>query len=321
MAEVGQVLRQSREEKGITLKQVEQALKIRCKFLSALENDERITGLNDIYVKGFLRSYAYYLGLDPDHIMQLYAAGRQPATDAQGRLIQQPAQTSSVRGGDASERRSKPRYLVLGISLGGIVLGFVILVAAISFITKASSATPAEATKVKVPTEETSVSLVVSDTLSSQLTPEGTPTATLRPTRTPTPTMTPTVTDTPTPEFYTGVNIELVASANAWTQIRVDGSKVFEGMLEPGMRKHWRGEERVEVRCGNAGGVEAFVNGESMGLLGEDGQVIDMEWQKEFGTPSAPAPTVEPPTATVEVIPARVTVSAETVDETPTPAS
>ena len=300
MVEVGQILRQSREEKGISLKQVEQALKIRCKFLSALENDERINSLSEIYVNGFLRSYALYLGLDADHIMQLYAAGREPVHDVQSRWGSS-VQPSGIAGGDTPDQSVRSRFLTLAVTVSGILLGFVILAVAISFIAKGNAETPAGVTSVLASTEEASTSLVMSDTVTSQLTPEGTPTATPRPTRTPTPTMTPTVTDTPTPEFYTGVNIELIARANAWTQIRVDGKKVFEGMLEPGMRKHWRGEERVEVRCGNAGGVEAFVNGESIGLLGEDGQVIDMEWQKEMGTSSVPLSTPEPPPAAAAV--------------------
>ncbi len=157
------------------------------------------------------------------------------------------------------DRSPRSRFLTLAVTVSGILLGFVILVVAISFIAKGNAETPAGVTSVLASTEEASTSLVMS-VRCRQLTPEGTPTATPRPTRTPTPTLTPTVTDTPTPEFYTGVNIELIARANAWTQIRVDGKKVFEGMLEPGMRKHWRGEERIEVRCGNAGGVDAFVN-------------------------------------------------------------
>ena len=136
------------------------------------------------------------------------------------------------------------------------------------------SQVPAESTVSWALTQVIEVSGVISSTLEAELTPQGTATFTPTPTKTSTPTPTPTVTLTPTPEFYTGVNIELLANAKAWTQIRVDGRKVFEGMLEPGMRKSWRGEDRVEVRCGNAGGVEAFVNGESIGLLGEEGQVV-----------------------------------------------
>jgi len=58
----------------------------------------------------------------------------------------------------------------------------------------------------------------------------------------------------------------------------------------------WRGRESVVIRCGNAGGVEAIVNGEPLGLLGERGQVVDVEWLAEGVSPAPEAitPTVTP---------------------------
>jgi hypothetical protein len=44
----------------------------------------------------------------------------------------------------------------------------------------------------------------------------------------------------------------------------------------------------VAVRAGNAGGVEVFVNGESMGLMGQPGQVVDQVWEKLEEAPNAP---------------------------------
>jgi cytoskeleton protein RodZ len=67
------------------------------------------------------------------------------------------------------------------------------------------------------------------------------------------------------------------------------------GSLEAGTTRTFRGRESVTLRCGNAGGVEATVNGESLGLLGERGQVVDMEWLAEGITPAPATPT---PTAT-----------------------
>ncbi len=101
-------------------------------------------------------------------------------------------------------------------------------------------------------------------------------------------TPTPTITPTPTPIIYTGVDIELVVSDRAWLQVTADGQKVFEGILEAGERRSWHGNDKVQVRCGNGGGVEALVNGLSIGKLGETGQVVDNEWLKKACRPSHP---------------------------------
>ena len=297
MPEVGHMLRKAREDKGIDLKEVENALKIRRKFLVALENDQPIPELNDIYITAFLRGYALYLELDPDHVVQSYGSG--PSLAEPNSQSQQIPPAPSFSAIDSGKTAETPRSRLRGalIPVVGILLVVVILLVSVSMLRRANALSAAEATAAWVMTQEVEASQT-SEAVGMELTPQGSPTATSTPTRTSTPTSTPTVTPTSTPEFYTGVTIELLARANAWTQIRVDGKKVFEDMLEPGMRRHWRGEDRVEVRCGNAGGVEAFVNGESIGLLGEDGQVVDMEWQKDNSPrpPPSPAPVIPTPT-------------------------
>jgi len=62
--EIGNSLREARVRRGIEFAQAEQATKIRGKYLRSLE-DERFELLpSETYVKGFLRTYADYLGLD-----------------------------------------------------------------------------------------------------------------------------------------------------------------------------------------------------------------------------------------------------------------
>ena len=51
MAEVGQTLREAREKRGLTIEDVERELKIRRKFIIALENNQYRNILEDIYVR------------------------------------------------------------------------------------------------------------------------------------------------------------------------------------------------------------------------------------------------------------------------------
>jgi hypothetical protein len=62
--EIGSSLRTAREHQGLELSAVERETRIRTKYLQALE-DERFDLLpGTAYVKGFLRTYADFLGLD-----------------------------------------------------------------------------------------------------------------------------------------------------------------------------------------------------------------------------------------------------------------
>jgi hypothetical protein len=62
--EIGNSLREARARRGIEFAQAEQATKIRSKYLRLLEEERFELLPSETYVKGFLRTYADYLGLD-----------------------------------------------------------------------------------------------------------------------------------------------------------------------------------------------------------------------------------------------------------------
>ena len=64
MFEIGNSLREARVRQGLDFPQVELATKIRAKYMRALEDEQFEILPSETYVKGFLRSYAEYLGLD-----------------------------------------------------------------------------------------------------------------------------------------------------------------------------------------------------------------------------------------------------------------
>src|SRR5437899_9784310 len=74
MADIGSTLRETRIRGKIDITTVEQATKIRAKYLRALENEEWVVLPGPTYVKTFLRTYAQYLGLDPHLLVEEYSA-------------------------------------------------------------------------------------------------------------------------------------------------------------------------------------------------------------------------------------------------------
>ena len=62
---IGDVLRDAREARGVDLEEVERATKIRGRYLAALEAEEWDVLPGRAYVRGFLRTYAEFLDLDP----------------------------------------------------------------------------------------------------------------------------------------------------------------------------------------------------------------------------------------------------------------
>jgi transcriptional regulator with XRE-family HTH domain len=78
-ASIGDVLRETREERGLTLVEVSDATKIRVRYLRALEAEEWDVMPAPAYARGFLRTYSTFLGLDADALVEEFRRGVEPA--------------------------------------------------------------------------------------------------------------------------------------------------------------------------------------------------------------------------------------------------
>ena len=63
---VGQKLEEARKRKGVSLREVSESTKIRGDYLSAIESGNLDINLPEVYLRGFVRLYAKFLGLDQD---------------------------------------------------------------------------------------------------------------------------------------------------------------------------------------------------------------------------------------------------------------
>ena len=72
MFEIGGSLREARLKRGLSPADVQKAIRIRDRYLQALEEERWELLPGDAYVKGFLRTYADYLGLDGNLYVEEY---------------------------------------------------------------------------------------------------------------------------------------------------------------------------------------------------------------------------------------------------------
>jgi hypothetical protein len=139
-----------------------------------------------------------------------------------------------------------------------------------------------------------------------------------------TPTFTPSPSPSPSPPIYTGIFLEVVFTDTSWIQVTVDGVREFQGELEAGTYRSWFGEERIELRVGNAGAVQVTVNGQFLGTLGEVDEVVDRVFEKvddeiieSTATPEVTGTLTVEPSTTPTSIPPTPTI-APTLPTTPT---
>ncbi len=82
---VGQYLQKQREEKKVPLESVAAVTRIKLSQLQALERDEFRLLIAEVFIRGYLRSYAKFLQLSPEEIIALYQgqmeAKRKPSED------------------------------------------------------------------------------------------------------------------------------------------------------------------------------------------------------------------------------------------------
>jgi cytoskeletal protein RodZ len=79
--EIGNALREGRVRRKVTLQEAEEDTKIRVKYIQAMENEDFDVMPSPAYVKGFLRTYASYLGLDADLILEEYKSRFEPSEE------------------------------------------------------------------------------------------------------------------------------------------------------------------------------------------------------------------------------------------------
>jgi cytoskeleton protein RodZ len=99
MFEIGGSLREARLKRNLTSADVQKAIRIRDRYLQALEEERWELLPGDAYVKGFLRTYADYLGLDGSLYVEEYNS-RFATPDEQPQLVPERfARTSNRLGG------------------------------------------------------------------------------------------------------------------------------------------------------------------------------------------------------------------------------
>ncbi len=132
MQTIGERLEEARKRKGISIREAAEATKIRSDYLHKFESNQFDLNLAEIYVRGFLRSYAVFLKLPADKIINDYAAlgrsqsrQRQPSREIYGRMdvsiasaeererpeTTAPAQGEGEAAGSGTEATRRPAAL------------------------------------------------------------------------------------------------------------------------------------------------------------------------------------------------------------------
>jgi cytoskeleton protein RodZ len=244
---IGDILRNARREQGATLADAAAQTRVRETYLAALEEEEFAALGGDVYVKGFLRSYAKYLGLDPEPLLTAYRREHEGADE--------PAPVAAAPVAPVQSER-QPGIMVVA----GVAAVLLLLLAVIGIAGRDDPAVPEDQAVAPAPV-----------------------TTTAPPTTEPAePDVDPEPETEPEAEPVEGVEVVVtVTGSAAWMRVEVDGQNVFEGEESNGFTQTFQGDEEVTLRIGDPAAVSIVFNGEDQGELGSPGQPVNLTYQAE----------------------------------------
>ena len=234
---LGIKLKQAREARQLTLREIERATRIRVEFLQALEDEQFDLLPSATHVRGFIRSYAGYLGVDPDPLVEDFNNAGEAATEI-----------VSIRRAAGTSRRD---FALTRGMVGGAAL--IILIGIFSFYLKHQFDRYQAA---RVAEAQPSPGLQLSDL----------PTPTAVPTPTPTPMPLPLLSPGPSP---TGLAVVVHVDVDTWLQVDVDGTRApGTGRTFPGGTSlTFQGTGSVHVHSGMPAHTFVSVNGKDQGTM------------------------------------------------------
>lgn len=254
MDSVGKILYEARMAKGLTLIDAENATSIRASYLDALEQDDYAKMPEEVFIKGIIRNYGNYLGLNGPELVDMYKAHK-TGTDVENvkskgirevdtvkmniSLKQHRSAGSGVEAYKTPGNKKSIAKQIFAGALGVVILvvGYFAMPKAMELLHSNKEAEPAVVTVVPVPVETTKQEEVVAPVLEK-------------------------------------VVVEMTAHGDCWLEVKADDKDIFEGMLRAKDVKTFDANDKLVVKYGNVGVMEVKVNGEPISMQGEQGVAI-----------------------------------------------
>ncbi|WP_051250870.1 helix-turn-helix domain-containing protein [Paenibacillus harenae] len=112
MSDLGVLLQNAREKRGLSLDDIQETTKIRKRYLQAIESGDHTVLPGPFYVRAFVKNYSEAVGLDPDEVLRLYQH-EVPAAPAEQIVEPLPVRTPRRVKSQSSERLGKIGFNVM----------------------------------------------------------------------------------------------------------------------------------------------------------------------------------------------------------------
>jgi len=266
----GEILKEARESKGISITTVHEITKIPMDVLKAIEEGYSVRTLSPFYLKGFIKMYAEYLNVDLakifDQPIPVLQKAEQPSRP---KITQIKEKTYHVFEDDFDINnfvsKDRQRQIVKGI---GILIALFLCMRIVGcFSGKKDDRKAAERPK-KI--EVVSPQKVAEQKLVIPAVPAKTKTPAPKPAQTAAETKAATPSPKPVPEKKEPDKVRLTIKTlkGGWLQIKVDGAVVMESTLSAGTVESWEADREIVISGRTIHNLEFELNGKMLGTLG-----------------------------------------------------
>ena len=252
MNSIGAVLKEARTKKSISLEEVHSKIKIHPRVLQLLEEDKFEKLPSPLFVKSFLKSYAEFLEVNPDALVDTYEKEKK----------KDPEQILFIKLADPAVGQGfRPFWVFAGIG-GALLLLFVMLGEPSKLAKSWTSKKPKKISAVKVREEvPRESSVLVKEGAAAASAParvagdESLNSAALK--------------NFPRLNKKTPLTLEIKALDAVWVHVTSDGSIVFQGVLKKDSFQQWIASQSIEIWTGNASNMALTLNKYSLGSPGK----------------------------------------------------
>lgn len=267
----GSILRRCREFHGLTLEEASETTKIGISHLKALEDDRIREFANQAYLKGFLRIYATYLGLNSADIARMY-----------DKLFGVQDEKPETATPSSSSFRPKRGLIVLKKLMLPALLLILILVTATFFTSPPPPPVqqPQPAVITPPPAQEIAVQMVQSSARIKKKESE-LPIIKTEKRSVESPPIEKATPMKGSADSTNGFILKIKVTQNGTLTATVDGSAPQSYVLSTGDVIEWKAEKKVALELSNAGGIDIELNGKPYKSLGSFGKPAYIELDAE----------------------------------------
>ncbi|TCL61542.1 cytoskeletal protein RodZ [Hydrogenispora ethanolica] len=257
MKELGDYLRQAREKKNISLRDIQESTKIRLRYLEGIEQGDLEMIPGEVYRKGFLANYANAVGLDAEAVLRKYNELKNPGSEraATPQTISEKPVVKPVE----TVAKTQPKPVGLKGVYWGVGIALVGVAAFILLMPLFRSKPPVKIAS-SVPQKAASA-------------PKQAPVQ-VTPTPTPGESPAPSVAD-PATTVDAPIRIEAEFTDKVWVGIDADGTQPLtkngKTFTSADPKQTWTAQNTMVIKLGNPAGVRLTFNGQDVGPIGKYG--------------------------------------------------